>query len=121
MAEDSTQTADTDHGIDIWYRNPNTGLEFGFGLPLPEAIATQVRSGALVACRPDTPGLSSPNALEAAGADGDGTGDDEAILHPCLDCGDTAVRVDGEWTEHCAAHQPKPAKPAAANTRRAKP
>lgn len=119
MAEDSTDVAVIDDGIDVWYRNPNTGLTFGFGLPLPEAIAIQVRSGALVACGPDDPGLLSPSALEAAGTDGDGTGDDEAILHPCLDCGDTAVRDDGgEWTERCGRHTAKTTKPA--TTRRAK-
>jgi hypothetical protein len=114
MADDSTPDAFVSLGsdeIDVWFLNPNTGGIFGFGLPLPEAIAAQVRAGTLIACAgPDSHGLPPSFVLEAAGTDDDGTGEDEAILHPCLECGDTAARVDGEWLEHCATHAPKTVK-----------
>ena len=37
-----------DHGIDVWYRNPDTGGEFGFSLPLHPSIGPQIAAGRLV-------------------------------------------------------------------------
>lgn len=95
-------------GIDVQYRNPSTDVTFGFGLPLPEAIATQVRTGKLVPCDPDGPQLPPP--AQEADLTGGGTGEDEAVLHPCGNCGEVAARDDsGEYLDHCAKHKPKPA------------
>jgi len=98
MADDSNPT-----GIQVWYRNPSTGGLFGFGLPLPEAIAEQVRAGALIQCDPDAPELPPP--AQEADLTGGGTGLEEAVLHPCGTCGEVAVLgADGEYTDRCAKH-----------------
>jgi len=109
VAVDTTRDA-TDE-INVWYANPTTGGTFGFGLPLPVSIPPQIAAGNLV--RVDGPdGAPQAFALPESTADGSGSADfdpeDDPILHPCAECGTVAVKVGGAWTEHCAAHQPKP-------------
>ena len=96
MADDSVKT-----DIEVWYTNPDTGGMFGFGYPLPEAIAEQVRAGKLWPCDPD--GHQLPPPTQEADLTGGGTDPiEEAVLHPCADCGEVAMRgLDGEYLELC--------------------
>lgn len=110
QAIDTSRDATGD--IDVWYGNPETGGVFGFSLPLPPSIPPQIAKGSLV--RVDGPDSDIPQEVPpldpmADGASGGSTGDeDDPILHPCQECGNVAVKVDGAWTEHCGRHQPKP-------------
>lgn len=97
--------------IDVWYRNETSGAVLGFGLPLPAAIAKQVAAKVLTPCSPEgTPETSAPPVKEADLTGGTDLDDeDEPALYPCLECGETAVKgPDGFYTDHCAAHTPKP-------------
>lgn len=96
--------------IDVWYQNPDTGGEFGFSLPLPPAVIPQIANGTLVpAPSPDGHELPLSPSKEADLDGGGGTGDDDPVLYPCVDCGTVAVKgPDGEYTDHCAKHTPKP-------------
>lgn len=116
VAVDTSRDA-TDE-IDVWYAHRETGGTFGFSLPLPKAVVPQVANGNLV--RIDGPD-GTPEAFSPPESMADGTGGedidpaDDPILHPCLDCGDLAVKADGVWTDQCAKHTPKPtAAPAGA-------
>ena len=98
-----------DHGIDVWYRNPDTGGEFGFSLPLHPSIGPQIAAGRLVPIA--APGAHELPAVPVSEADGDGaagTEGEEPALYPCAECGDVAVKDDqGFYTDHCAKHTPK--------------
>ena len=92
--------------FDVLYRNPDTGVTFGFDLPLHPGVVVQVAAGRLVPSGAQTPAPPDPPA--------DGTGgagphvEDEPGLHPCLDCGNVAARdADGEYADHCKTHAPK--------------
>jgi hypothetical protein len=95
--------------FDVLYRNPDTNVVFGFDLPLPPGVLTQIAAGRLVRSGTETPALPDPLADGDGSAGPDDDLEDEPGLHPCLDCGDTAVKdAAGEYTDHCKAHTPKP-------------
>lgn len=104
--------------IDVWYENPETGVPFGFSLPLHPVIADQVASGKLreIPAPPvpeDSDGSSSA-ASRAAGLADDDTEEEpaEPALHVCEECGGTVTRPRGatEWPTLCAKHRPKAGK-----------